>query len=73
MLTFQLAGPDGGVVHNETESWAKHRRSFDFTAEQTGEYVLYVNGVTQHYTGNDTTWIKIMKNDHSLLLQFIGI
>ncbi len=72
-LNYSLKGPDGESVYSDTEEWARRRRFFTFTSEQSGEFTIYARDTKGDSRGNNTTWIQVDKNDNTLLLRWIGI
>ncbi len=71
-MTYHLNGPGNSLIHSDTEEWPRHRRFFEFSSEMEGDYTLQVDNAKGRSYGNDFTWIKVEKNDRTILLRFMG-
>lgn len=73
-LAYILTDPDGQQVVNGSDSWQRRRRRVTFRPDSTGEYRIVVrDAMDSGGYRNSHTWVKVEKNDRTLLMSQFGM
>ena len=73
-LAYIITDPDGQRVVNSSDSWPRRRRRVRFRPDVSGEFGIVVrDAVDGGGYRNPYTWVKVEKNDRTILMSQLGI